>query len=78
MHSRKSLTNLQIVSRLIWWGLIAFVGALFGSNTALDGVAKDCQRQTFFSVSGVRFECMEWKKDTIYWDPTPSPMPPPH
>jgi len=75
MLSRKPLTNLQVVKSILWWGTLVLFGALYGSNTALDGVAKDCQKLTFFHVSGVRFECLEWKKDTIYWDPTPS-LPP--
>jgi hypothetical protein len=52
----------KFFGRWLFYALLIFIGSLWGSTATLDGVARDCQKQTFFRVDKVRFECMEWKE----------------
>lgn len=65
----------MVIKRILIVLVFLALGAYWGADITLDGIARDCQKQTFFKVAKVRFECMEWKPDVIYWDPTPT-LPP--
>lgn len=43
--------------------IVAFASVLQGEEIAREGIARDCQKHTYFWVEGVKFECMEWKND---------------
>lgn len=43
------------------FGLILVFAVIWAAQSTMDGIARDCQKQTYFIVDKKKFECMEWK-----------------
>lgn len=65
-----------MTKELIALVVVVFVTAFAAVAATQHDIADQCQKKTFFNISGQRFECLPWKADTIYWDPTYAPLQP--
>lgn len=50
------------LSALAFFGAILIISIVWAAQSTMDGIARDCQKQTYFVVNGKKFECMEWNK----------------
>ena len=51
---------MRLITYLAIGGAILIFSVIAASQLVMEGVAKQCQRQTYFIVDKKKFECMEW------------------